>query len=111
MTKCTNMCQSGERRDDNTAYVSEKRIAGFVNMLSILLAIILLFVAIISLYVTSKPSKKLGIIGAFIVLFAASVGLLTTARKADIFASTAAYAAVLVVFVSGNLGSDAVKQQ
>ncbi|KAH6851651.1 hypothetical protein B0T12DRAFT_484158 [Alternaria alternata] len=102
---------SGERRDDNTAYVSEKRIAGFVNMLSILLAIILLFVAIISLYVTSKPSKKLGIIGAFIVLFAASVGLLTTARKADIFASTAAYAAVLVVFVSGNLGSDAVKQQ
>jgi uncharacterized membrane protein YkgB len=102
-TKSTNMCQSGGRRDDNTAYVSEKRIAGFVNLLSIVLAVILLFVAIISLYVTSKPSKKLGIIGAFIVLFAASVGLLTTARKADIFAATAAYAAVLVVFVSGNL--------
>jgi uncharacterized membrane protein YhaH (DUF805 family) len=99
------MCQSGERRDENTAYVSEKRVGIFVNVLSILLAFILLYVAIISLYVTTKPSKKLGIVGAFIVLFAASVGLLTTVRKAELFAATAAYAAVLVVFVSGNLGS------
>jgi hypothetical protein len=30
--------------------------------------------------------------------------LLTNARRDQIFAATAAYAAVLVVFVSGNLG-------
>ncbi|KAH7074132.1 hypothetical protein FB567DRAFT_190544 [Paraphoma chrysanthemicola] len=96
---------SGGRRDNDTAYVSERRIARFVNVISILLAFILLFVAIISLYVTSSPNKKLGIVGAFIALFAASVGLLTTAKKAEVFAATAAYAAVLVVFVSGNLGS------
>jgi hypothetical protein len=52
-----------------------------------------------------NEKKKLGIIGAFIVLFAGSVGLLTTAKRTEIFAATAAYAAVLVVFVSGNLGS------
>jgi hypothetical protein len=79
-TRSTNVCQSGGRRDENTAHVSEKRIAGFFNVLSILLTIVLLFVAIISLYVTSKPSKKLGIIGTFIVLFVANVGLVTTAR-------------------------------
>jgi hypothetical protein len=74
-------------------------------VISILLAITLLYVAIISLYVTSNPNKKLGIIGAFIVVFAASVGLLTSAKRTEVFAAAAAYAAVLVVFVSGNLGS------
>jgi len=37
----------------------------------------------------------------------AAIGLLTNARRAKLFGSTAAYAAVLVVFVSGNLGPDA----
>ena len=41
-------------------------------------------------------------IAGFTVLFAASVGLLTNAKRAEMFASTAAYAAVLVVFVSGD---------
>lgn len=32
------------------------------------------------------------------------IGLLTNARRAELFASTAAYTAVLVVYVSANLG-------
>ena len=44
----------------------------------------------------------MAIITIFMMLFAASVGLLTSARRVEIFAATAAYAAVLVVFVSGN---------
>lgn len=46
----------------------------------------------------------LGMISGWTVLFAACVGLLTNAKRDQIFAATAAYAAVLVVFVSGNLG-------
>lgn len=46
-------------------------------------------------------------IAAFTVLFAVSVGLLTNAKRVEIFAATAAYAAVLVVFVSGDLGGSA----
>jgi hypothetical protein len=38
------------------------------------------------------------------VLFAACVGILTNARRDQIFGATAAYSAVLVVFVSSNLG-------
>jgi hypothetical protein len=38
------------------------------------------------------------------VLFATCVGWLTNARRDQIFAATAAYAAVLAVFVSGTLG-------
>jgi len=42
-------------------------------------------------------------LGAWTVLFAVAVGWLTNARRDQIFAATAAYAAVLVVFVSGSL--------
>jgi len=47
----------------------------------------------------------MGLIGMFTLLFALVVALLTNARRAEIFGSTAAYAAVLVVFVSGNFAS------
>jgi len=47
----------------------------------------------------------LGMLSGWTVLFAACVGLLTNARRDQIFGATAAYAAVLVVFVSGDLGS------
>lgn len=40
----------------------------------------------------------------FTSLFGVIIGLLTNARRAEVFASTAAYTAVLVVYVSTNLG-------
>lgn len=47
---------------------------------------------------------RLGMVALFTSLFAIIVGLLTNARRAELFGSTAAYAAVLVVYVSGSLG-------
>lgn len=38
------------------------------------------------------------------MLFATCVGWLTNAKRDQTFAATAAYAAVLVVFISGTLG-------
>jgi len=43
-------------------------------------------------------------VALFTSLFGAIIGLLTNARRPEIFASTAAYTAVLVVYVSTNLG-------
>ena len=100
----TDLSQSGQASND-MAHVSQQNIARFVTVLSIVLAVVLLFSAIVALYFVESPAKKLTIIGIYVVLFASSVGLLTTAKKAEIFAATAAYAAVLVVCVSGNLGS------
>jgi hypothetical protein len=45
------------------------------------------------------------VVAVFTSLFAAVIGLVTNARRSEVFASTAAYAAVLVVYVSANLGS------
>ncbi|KAH6651846.1 hypothetical protein BKA67DRAFT_693088 [Truncatella angustata] len=86
------------------SYISGRSISSFISYLSTLLAAILLIGAIIVLYKVTEPNKKLGLLAIFTCLFAISVGLLTNARRAEVFGATAAYAAVLVVFVSGNLG-------
>lgn len=62
--------------------------------------------SIVGLYFVHSDGARLGMIAAFTVLFALSMALFTNARRAETFAATAAYAAVLVVFVSGNLTSE-----
>ncbi|KAH7001149.1 hypothetical protein EDB80DRAFT_721565 [Ilyonectria destructans] len=84
-------------------YASGKKISNFISYLSTILAALLLIGAILVLYNTQSNNLKLGLIGLFTTLFAGSVGLLTNAKRAEVFGATAAYAAVLVVFVSGNL--------
>lgn len=90
--------------DGRTALTSERAISHFVAILSTVLAAVLLFGAVISLYIVKNERALLGMLSAWTVLFAVCVGLLTNARRDQIFGATAAYAAVLVVFVSGNLG-------
>ncbi|EEU38325.1 uncharacterized protein NECHADRAFT_91425 [Fusarium vanettenii 77-13-4] len=89
----------------SVGYASGKRISAFISYLSTILAALLLIGAIVVLYNIKTDNLKLGLIALFTIIFAASVGLLTNARRAEVFGATAAYAAVLVVFVSGDLGS------
>jgi uncharacterized membrane protein YgcG len=90
--------------NDATAHVPEHRIEATVGGISAAVAMFLLIGAIVSLYVVTDPNKRLAMISCYTVVFAASVALMTSARRVDVFAATAAYAAVLVVFVSGDLG-------
>ncbi len=60
--------------------------------------------AVLSILNNRSWKMRLDMVALFTVLFAGVVGLLTNARRAEIFASSAAYAAVLVVYVSGTLG-------
>ncbi|KAF4971473.1 hypothetical protein FSARC_1701 [Fusarium sarcochroum] len=77
----------------------ERSITIAVAIINILVAIVLLVGSISSLYYVESPAAILGIICGFTILFALSVGLVTNAKRAEIFAGSAAYAAVLVVFV------------
>jgi hypothetical protein len=63
-----------------------------------ILAAVLLFGAIYALYYVTNEQTKLGLIAVFTTAFAICVGLVTNARRSDVFAACAAYAAVLVVF-------------
>ncbi|KAF2184621.1 hypothetical protein K469DRAFT_708806 [Zopfia rhizophila CBS 207.26] len=48
---------------------------------------------------------RIGMVALFTFLFATFVALLTNAKRSEVFAATAAYAAVLVVYVSAGVGS------
>jgi hypothetical protein len=76
--------------DGTQIYTSERGMARFVALSS---------------RATSNEKAVLGTLCGWTVLFAACVGLLTNAKRDRIFAATAAYAAVLVVFVSEDLGT------
>lgn len=89
---------------DRTTICKNSHIARTVTFIGLVLAAILLMGAIANLYLVSNAKAKLGLVAMYTVLFASSVALCTKARGAEIFAATAAYAAVLVVFVSGDLG-------
>ncbi|KAF8534924.1 hypothetical protein BDD12DRAFT_642074, partial [Trichophaea hybrida] len=71
--------------------------------ITVLACAILLVGAIVGLYFERREGRRLAIIGCLTLIFSLTVGTLTNARRVEIFASTAAYAAVLVVFVSGGL--------
>jgi hypothetical protein len=96
--------QSGPLEGD-LARISEKRIARAVSVLSTIIAAILLIGAVVNLYLVANNNVRLILIAVYTTVFASTVGLLTSASRAEVYASTAAYAACLVVFVSGNLGS------
>jgi hypothetical protein len=82
----------------------ERHVVLAVALISFFVASLLLIGVIVGLYFEQDPKRRLVMIGVFTGIFALSVGLLTNARRAEIFAATAAYAAVLIVFVSGDLG-------
>ncbi|KAM5367861.1 hypothetical protein ACJZ2D_009772 [Fusarium nematophilum] len=86
-------------------YFNEKHITLAVSVANVVLVAVLLIGAVISLRRAQDEDFRIGLIAVFTVLFAATVGLLTNAKRGEIFASSAAYAAVLIVFISGDLGA------
>ncbi len=86
-------------------YFPQRRVRLVSAIISTILSAILLIGAIVCLLLIPNEKWKLrvGMRVLFTVLFAVVVGLLTNARRAELFGCTAAYAAVLVVFVSGNI--------
>ena len=89
---------------DRTTIYSAQHVVWTVAAISTIISAALLIGAIISLYAVTNPKAKLGMVAGYTVIFALGIALLTNARRAEVFGATAAYAAVLVVFISGNLG-------
>lgn len=84
---------------------SEKRITAGVGFLVTSLAYLLPTLPIFALYYITSMAGRLGIIVGFTFCFSVTVTLVTKARRVECFAATAAFAAVLVVFVGGDDGS------
>lgn len=95
----------GKEPAASVAYFEEKTLLRLVNVVSTVVAGLLLIGSILALYFVIEPKKRLGLVVVFIVLFAVGLGATTSASRDVMFAATAAYTSVLVVFVSGNLGA------
>ncbi|EJT79139.1 hypothetical protein GGTG_04228 [Gaeumannomyces tritici R3-111a-1] len=78
----------------------ERSIVRAANIVSIVLAMALLAGSIVGLSFYKDPYGRIGIVVGCTIVFALSLGIITNARRPEIFAATAAYAAVLVVFIS-----------
>lgn len=100
-------CEYGQAGFSTGRY-SERQVVFVVNALNTAIAASLLIGPILALYWVTQPTARLALVIIFIATFAAGLGVLTTASRDGIFAATAAYSAVLVVFVSGNLGSGSI---
>jgi hypothetical protein len=79
---------------DRTTVYSNRHVVQTVATISMIIAAILLISAILSLHVVTDSKAKLGLVAMYTLLFALSVATLTNARRAEVFAATAAYAAV-----------------
>ena len=77
--------------------------------MSVVLCTILLVGAMACLGTINHRSWKLRVsmVALFTLLFAGLVALLMNARRAEVFAATATYAAVLVVYISSGVGGTA----
>ena len=109
MNKLSWVLLSGEARQEmrQTGYTtfSDNRVRRITRVVAVVLASILPVLSIVVLYYVHPTNIRIGLIIVISTLFSAVVALVSDARNAEIMAATAAYAAVLVVFVSGNLSS------
>jgi hypothetical protein len=90
---------------DKFRHFEERRLGWLVTSLSVALATLLLSLPILVLYFVKQPNARLALVICFILIFALGLSLSTSANRDAIFAATAAYSAVLVVFVSGDLAN------
>jgi hypothetical protein len=82
-----------------------KRLNKVITWISVFLVVVWLVGAIVGLYFWRSDRGRLILLSVLTLGFAFSILWLTTARRHDVYASTAAYAAVLVVFIGSTLQS------
>ncbi|ORX96603.1 hypothetical protein BCR34DRAFT_628796 [Clohesyomyces aquaticus] len=101
-------CTDDQKRkssDKRIYYFSPSRVAKLVNLLITAVIFSLLAAPVLGMYRLSNFKKTeaifaaIGVLMVFTLLFAAAMSLLTKARRHELFAASAAYCAVLVVFI------------
>lgn len=92
--------------DDILNYYCPARIEKLVGIIITLIIFVLLIMPVVAMYkLTSIGNRNstidaVGLLVVFTLLFSAAMSLLTKAKRHELFAASAAYCAVLVVFIS-----------
>lgn len=101
-----------EKSDDPLMrYYDPARVEKLVGVFITLIIFVLLIMPVVAMYkLTSIGNRNstidaVGLLVVFTLLFSAAMSLLTKAKRHELFAASAAYCAVLVVFIS-NFNND-----
>jgi hypothetical protein len=100
----------GDIRDPSVPYYSVTRIEKFTTLIIAFVIILLLAVPVFVMYRVSWKGGRgmtflnVGLLIVFSLFFSASMSLLTKAKRAELFAASAAYSAVLIVFIGNFAG-------
>lgn len=92
--------------DEFIYYYSSSRIEKLVGLIITLVIFILLVLPVVAMYKLTCVGNRnstfdaVGVLVVFTLLFSAAMSLLTKAKRHELFAASAAYCAVLVVFIS-----------
>ena len=87
-------------------YYAPARVDKLVNIIITMIIFILLVLPVVAMYKLStlsqraSPFEAIGILIVFTLLFGMAMSGLTKATRQELFAASAAYCAVLVVFIS-----------
>lgn len=98
--------------DEEVRYYSTPRVEKFTTLLIGCIITVLLAIPVFLMYRVSWDADRDmvflngGLLVFFTLLFSASMSLLTEAKRAELFAASAAYCAVLIVFVGNFSGQD-----
>ncbi|KAH8766350.1 hypothetical protein F5882DRAFT_442927 [Hyaloscypha sp. PMI_1271] len=87
---------------ENEVTYSDSLILMAASMLATTLAALLIVAPVVVLYEVCSMRARLGLMATFTVLFSLCVARLTGAKRTDVFAATAAFAAVQAVFLGSN---------
>jgi hypothetical protein len=93
---------NGEKQSTPTFEYSDKAILAALNILSASIASLIPSISALALYFIHSSLDRLGAIIAFTFIFSMLLCLITNVKRSECFGITAAFSAVLVVFVGNN---------
>jgi len=96
--------------DDGTMHYSQEGLLKFNNILISVIGAAMPIISIVALYFIQTEGGRIGAMAGFTILFALVLATCTNARRLEIAASTAAFAAVEVVFIGSDLGKPATRE-
>ncbi len=79
------------------------------HLVGVMLASVIPAASIFTLYFIQHPVDRLLVLLAYSALFSVCLALFTSARRVEIFAATAAFASVQVVFVGSTIAGDGLQ--
>lgn len=104
-------------KDGDVDYFDAGRIDALVNILITIVIFVLLVIPVAIMYEVTdiaqrqSPLDAMGVLIVFTLIFGMAVSALTTAKRHELFGASAAYCAVLVVFLGNFAGNNGQKTQ